>query len=187
MLPLVGSTITPPGFSRPARSAASIIGSAIRSFTEPPGFMCSSLATSRGRTSVASRSRATSGVRPTAAVMSGRMPPGRSASARLRLRAGRVGDGGRLLGGRIIGEPQPRRWRYHSHPAASTTPIIPIHIAVGTPRMVQLLTRYVSSRVRTLPYHMMYISTASPAKRRGAYRRMTKQDQRMPMRFSTIS
>ena len=48
MLPLVGSTITPPGFSRPARSAASIIGSAMRSFTEPPGFMCSSLATMRG-------------------------------------------------------------------------------------------------------------------------------------------
>ena len=50
-----------------------------------------------GRTSVASRSRATSGVRPTAAVMSGRMPPGRSASARLRLRGRRVRHGGRLV------------------------------------------------------------------------------------------
>ena len=38
MLPDVGSTIVPPGFSRPSRSAASIIAIATRSFTLPPGF-----------------------------------------------------------------------------------------------------------------------------------------------------
>jgi len=37
VLPLVGSTIVPPGFSAPEASASSIIGSAILSFTEPPG------------------------------------------------------------------------------------------------------------------------------------------------------
>ena len=44
MLPEVGSTIVPPGFSSPSRSAASIIASPIRSLTEPPGFRYSSLA-----------------------------------------------------------------------------------------------------------------------------------------------
>ena len=38
MLPEVGSTITPPGRSLPCRSAVSTIRSAMRSFTEPPGF-----------------------------------------------------------------------------------------------------------------------------------------------------
>ncbi len=37
MLPDVGSTIVPPGWSSPEASAASIIRVAIRSFTEPPG------------------------------------------------------------------------------------------------------------------------------------------------------
>ncbi len=45
MLPLVGSTMVPPGCSQPLRSARSIMGSPIRSFTEPPGFMYSTLAT----------------------------------------------------------------------------------------------------------------------------------------------
>ena len=44
MLPLVGSTIVPPGMSSPLASAASIIFRAMRSFTEPPGFMYSTLA-----------------------------------------------------------------------------------------------------------------------------------------------
>ena len=39
MLPDVGSTIVPPGCSRPSRSAASIIAIATRSFTLPPGFI----------------------------------------------------------------------------------------------------------------------------------------------------
>ena len=42
MLPAVASTITPPGFSRPSRSAASIIVSAILSLIEPPGLALSS-------------------------------------------------------------------------------------------------------------------------------------------------
>ena len=41
MLPLVGSTIVPPGCSWPSRSAARIISSAGRSFDEPPGFVVS--------------------------------------------------------------------------------------------------------------------------------------------------
>src|SRR6266404_289075 len=44
VLPEVGSTIVPPGFSFPSRSAASIIGRPMRSFTEPPGFRYSSFA-----------------------------------------------------------------------------------------------------------------------------------------------
>src|SRR5438270_645431 len=46
VLPEVGSTIVPPGLSFPSRSAASIIASPIRSFTEPPGFRYSSFARS---------------------------------------------------------------------------------------------------------------------------------------------
>ncbi len=44
MLPLVGSTIVPPGFSSPLCSAASIMRRAMRSFTEPPGLKYSTLA-----------------------------------------------------------------------------------------------------------------------------------------------
>ena len=39
VLPLVPSTMVPPGFSRPSASAASIMAIPMRSFTEPPGFM----------------------------------------------------------------------------------------------------------------------------------------------------
>ena len=49
MLPDVGSTIVPPGISRPSRSAASISATATRSLIEPPGLNDSSLATRRGR------------------------------------------------------------------------------------------------------------------------------------------
>ena len=38
VFPLVASTMTPPGFSSPRRSAPSMIARPIRSFTEPPGF-----------------------------------------------------------------------------------------------------------------------------------------------------
>ena len=42
MLPLVGSTMTPPGASSPEASAASTIASAMRSLMEPPGLARSS-------------------------------------------------------------------------------------------------------------------------------------------------
>ena len=41
VLPLVGSTMVPPGRSRPSRSAARIISRAGRSFDEPPGLVVS--------------------------------------------------------------------------------------------------------------------------------------------------
>ena len=43
VLPAVASTMVPPGFSQPSRSAASIIETAIRSLIEPPGLELSSL------------------------------------------------------------------------------------------------------------------------------------------------
>src|SRR5437588_328587 len=61
VFPDVGSTIVPPGRSFPSRSAASIIDRAMRSFTLPPGFMNSSLATSRQRIPRPIRSSFTSG------------------------------------------------------------------------------------------------------------------------------
>ena len=45
MLPDVGSTIVPPGFSSPLASAASIIFTAMRSLELPPGLRYSILAT----------------------------------------------------------------------------------------------------------------------------------------------
>ena len=70
VLPLVGSMIVPPGFSSPARSAASIIGRPMRSLTDPPGLSISILARSSGCRSMGPRSRVirlirTSGVLPT--------------------------------------------------------------------------------------------------------------------------
>ena len=44
VFPLVPSTIVPPGFSFPSFSARSMIGSPIRSFTEPPGLKNSAFA-----------------------------------------------------------------------------------------------------------------------------------------------
>src|SRR2546425_1316940 len=44
VLPLVASTMRPPGLSRPSRSAASIIATPMRSLTEPPGLKNSALA-----------------------------------------------------------------------------------------------------------------------------------------------
>src|ERR1700722_8926927 len=47
VLPLVGSTIVPPGLSKPWRSAASSIATAGRSLTLPPGFTYSTLPSTR--------------------------------------------------------------------------------------------------------------------------------------------
>src|SRR3954471_9039299 len=65
VFPEVGSTIVPPGFSSPSRSAASIIASPIRSFTDPPGFRYSSFARIRGPPAGEIASSRTIGVRPT--------------------------------------------------------------------------------------------------------------------------
>ncbi len=46
VLPEVGSTMVPPGFSAPERSPASISAGPIRSLTLPPGLKDSSLAAS---------------------------------------------------------------------------------------------------------------------------------------------
>ena len=71
MLPLVGSTITDrPRSIKPSRSAASIIATPIRSFTEPPGLRNSSFATTSPGRSGPSRGNATSGVFPTTAELS---------------------------------------------------------------------------------------------------------------------
>src|SRR3954451_5578180 len=65
VFPDVGSTIVPPGFSLPSRSAASIIASPIRSLLEPPGFMYSSFASSIAGSPAERRARRTIGVFPT--------------------------------------------------------------------------------------------------------------------------
>src|SRR5712692_5459655 len=48
VLPDVGSTIVPPGWSAPEASAAAIMRTAMRSFTEPPGLKYSTLASTSG-------------------------------------------------------------------------------------------------------------------------------------------
>ena len=63
--PEVGSTIVPPGFSFPSRSAASIIARPIRSLTEPPGLRNSSFARMRAPPAGDMRSSRTIGVPPT--------------------------------------------------------------------------------------------------------------------------
>ena len=65
MFPEVGSTIVPPGFSFPSRSAASIIVIAIRSLIEPPGLRNSSLARTVAAPSGTTFWSRTSGVLPT--------------------------------------------------------------------------------------------------------------------------
>ncbi len=62
MLPLVGSTMTPPGCSAPLRSASSTIARAMRSFTEPPGLKYSTLARTVAAIPSVTRFRRTSGV-----------------------------------------------------------------------------------------------------------------------------
>src|SRR5436309_15453265 len=71
VLPEVGSTIVPPGFSFPSRSACSIIARPIRSFSEPPGLRYSSLARIRARPGGDSLSSRTIGVEPTRSRMAG--------------------------------------------------------------------------------------------------------------------
>src|SRR5438874_3323210 len=65
VLPEVGSTIVPPGRSRPVASAASIIATAGRSLTLPPGLRNSSLASRWHDRSRPMRSSRTMGVPPT--------------------------------------------------------------------------------------------------------------------------
>ena len=65
-MPAVASTMVAPEVSRPSRSAASIIDSAMRSLIEPPGFWLSSLTNSR-HGPVSRRVTSTTGVFPTRA------------------------------------------------------------------------------------------------------------------------
>src|SRR5215208_5638546 len=65
VLPEVGSTIVPPGFSFPSRSAASTIVIAIRSLIEPPGLRNSSFPSTVAASSGTTFWRRTSGVLPT--------------------------------------------------------------------------------------------------------------------------
>src|SRR5437867_8726342 len=87
VFPDVGSTIVPPGFSRPARSAASIMGSPMRSLTLPPGFSISNLARMVGFRPRVTLCRRTSGVLPTASrklsITGIRRPPATTAPALL--------------------------------------------------------------------------------------------------------
>ena len=71
VLPLVGSTMTAPGFSRPRCSASSSMAQAMRSFTLPAGLKYSTLASRfafRPR-AAAKRCSCTSGVWPTSSEM----------------------------------------------------------------------------------------------------------------------
>src|SRR4029078_700235 len=127
VLPEVGSTIVPPGWSSPEASAASIIRAAIRSFTEPPGLRYSTFASTSGVAAPSGgsgvRFRRTRGVLPTRSssdstysmwlnISTGRAvagiredgrvdvdsPPSRTALATARYRAvHQVRDGGRVL------------------------------------------------------------------------------------------
>ena len=65
VLPLVPSTTVPPGFNRPAASAASIMARPMGSFTDPPGFMNSNFPYTGVRIPSVTRFRRTRGVQPT--------------------------------------------------------------------------------------------------------------------------
>src|SRR6187402_1863241 len=65
VLPLVGSTIVPPGFSLPSRSAASMILVAMRSFEEPPGLKYSTFASTVAAMPCVTALSFTNGVFPT--------------------------------------------------------------------------------------------------------------------------
>ena len=64
VFPLVGSTIVPPGFSLPCRSAASIMLKPILSLTLPPGLKDSSFTRTSAQPSLGIRFRRTTGVLP---------------------------------------------------------------------------------------------------------------------------
>ena len=66
MLPPVYSTTVPPGRSRPSRSAAAIIASAMRSFMLPVGFSHSSFTKTRAQPAGTTRRSSTIGVLPIA-------------------------------------------------------------------------------------------------------------------------
>ncbi len=65
VLPLVGSTMVPPGASLPSRSAASMIRVAMRSLDEPPGLRYSILASTVAWIPSVTELSLTSGVFPT--------------------------------------------------------------------------------------------------------------------------
>jgi hypothetical protein len=67
VLPLVPSTIVPPGLSRPSRSARSMIGMPIRSLIDPPGLKNSAFAYTGVRMPRVTRLRRMSGVQPISA------------------------------------------------------------------------------------------------------------------------
>ena len=64
VFPEVDSTIVPPGLSFPERSASSMMLTPMRSLTDPPGFMDSTLARINPLTPAVTRRRRTSGVFP---------------------------------------------------------------------------------------------------------------------------
>src|SRR5689334_6858427 len=98
VLPEVGSMIVPPGRSSPDRSASSIIVRAIRSFTLPPGFSCSSLARITGLTPLATFCSRTIGVWPTRSRM---LSENSTSPDCMRLRS----DQARLVGPVLAAEP----------------------------------------------------------------------------------
>src|SRR5215211_8055332 len=130
VFPDVGSTIVPPGLSRPSRSAASTIATAGRSLTEPPGFVVSILAmrshvsprpTRASRTSGVSpmRSRTESATSIPSAIAPDGTPPRRRLNAlagalvlHRRRRAARRGVGGLLVPRRRPAEEQDRDDRH---------------------------------------------------------------------------
>ncbi|MCU1422179.1 MAG: hypothetical protein JWN36_1830 [Microbacteriaceae bacterium] len=65
VLPEVGSTMVPPGFSSPSRSAASMMRVAMRSFEEPPGLRYSTLTRMVAATPSVTLLSLTRGVSPT--------------------------------------------------------------------------------------------------------------------------
>jgi hypothetical protein len=64
VLPDVGSTMTPPGRSSPEASAASIMRTAMRSLTDPPGLKYSTLASTWAGIPAETLCNRTSGVLP---------------------------------------------------------------------------------------------------------------------------
>ena len=73
VLPLVGSTITIPGFSVPRSIASSTIAAPMRSFTELKGLYPSCLTATRAASPLVRRVSWTRGVLPTVAVTSAKM------------------------------------------------------------------------------------------------------------------
>src|SRR2546421_7160313 len=130
VLPDVGSTIVPPCFSNPSRSAASVIATAGRSFTEPPGLLVSILTMRSQVRPRLMRGTRTSGVSPmrprtesATSISRGspgtprRYPPPHEGAFVLD-RRGRVATGG--VGGLLVPRRRPaeEQDREHRHPAS---------------------------------------------------------------------